>query len=721
MKKILIISSIINFVHALFNITNNIGNMIFSVFLIFAGIIYVIAFHDEKFAEEQKKFILTTAVLNLFINFIPGLLALISLGKIKNSEKKVKLKEKIDPETRRIGLMLKLGVGMVVLAGFLFATTSWKEISDYFKFIFLILTSGIFAGLYYIIDNKLKIKTSAFIYFILANLFLVFGFLSIGYFALLGPWFSISGAGFKIFYSSLCAFIALIVSFLNYKYPKYKLNTFVPHILFLSLGLIMSHFKILIELILLIYAVFATFLNLIKTNKNVYQVGNILIYILSLLNIIFLNQFSSKVYPLLLGAVLIFNLFKFLFSKVDLLNEFLIAVLMIVLPAVSIYNLEADIELVYVILSGVYSVIYILSLSALSDLKKNNYLNYISVLCNLSVFLLFGFSLFNEFRVPAILLSFFLILSNLVYKAIIKDTKIKLYEHNLLPYKMSLLIYSAFRLLENKLDLAFVSILSTTAILIIYFIFRKKENKNHYFYSFLAMLFMTAFTTVFKNDVLLISLLVLSFASFFIAEKDHKHLSKTLFIYLLWAIFSVIDQFSFLDLSPAYSALTILAVYSIVGVLIKDAALKNIVKFASLVPFKCFTYNIQIDYEIRSILNALYYLYLVYVLSNNIIKKENKKNLVANIGVSFIVLTLIFTDSWLIGLFIGLIGFISITIGHLTKSYKSLFVTGIVITIANILYQFRNLLTKLPSWFYLLTVGLILIGFVTYKEINKKD
>ena len=52
-------------------------------------------------------------------------------------------------------------------------------------------------------------------------------FLSIGYFGLIGPWFSIDGEGSKIFYASLSLFTSVITYFINSKINKEELNWFL--------------------------------------------------------------------------------------------------------------------------------------------------------------------------------------------------------------------------------------------------------------------------------------------------------------------------------------------------------------------------------------------------------------------------------------------------------------------------------------------------------------
>ena len=58
-------------------------------------------------------------------------------------------------------------------------------------------------------------------------------------------------------------------------------------------------------------------------------------------------------------------------------------------------------------------------------------------------------------------------------------------------------------------------------------------------------------------------------------------------------------------------------------------------------------------------------------------------------------------------------------IGYKDKELGTLFPTGIIITIANIIYQLNQLWGEIPFWLYLLIGGLSIIVFVTYKELRK--
>lgn len=721
MKNFLIGAAVINFMHALLIIVNDMGGLILTAFLIIAGIMYLLCANDEKFALQQRTFIIIVSVINLFVNFVPGLLALISIESKKDLKKKKVVKE-VDPEARRIDILLKLGVGMVILAGLLFATTSWNEVSDFFKFIFLLFMSGVFGILYYIANTKLKIETSAFIYFILTNLFLIFSFLSIGYFGLIGPWFSIDGAGSKVFYASLSLFTSAIIYFANYKINKAELK-YIPYFLIsLSAGLIMSHFELGIEYILVVFALMASLINYINLSKDSSLFSKILIYIISILSIYYVKDYTNQYLPLMLSLILVFNLFRFNFNKNDKMIDTFNAILIMVLPIVAVFNLNIELEFIYVLLAGIYSVIYILSLNIYSNHKKEYYLNNITVIYNIAMFALFLNTTHNDYFVPAIFVSSFLVLSNIVYRVISKETDLKLVEHNLLAYKILILILSIFRLDYFNIDPDWVNSFTSLVMLLIYIAFRENKEKSHFFYSYLIILLISALSVSVHDQYVLLLILGLSFAPFLISNTEYEKLKIPTFIYLLWALFAIINQLTFFNLASTEKSLIVLIIYSVIGVLVKnDKKFVHIVKFGAILPIYKFTYYLNIELEIKNIIRTLYYLYLVYVISNNMIKDEDKKDKASAILVSLIVLSIIFTGSWLTGLYIGLIGLVSIVIGYLVKSYKSLFTVGISITIFNIIYQFRNLLTEIPLWLYLLIGGLLMIGFVTYKEINKKD
>jgi hypothetical protein len=64
----------------------------------------------------------------------------------------------IDPEQKKLDLLLKLGVGMVIISGLIFSTSTWNYISDVLKMIILMLIGFAFVGLSLFSEKKIKIE-----------------------------------------------------------------------------------------------------------------------------------------------------------------------------------------------------------------------------------------------------------------------------------------------------------------------------------------------------------------------------------------------------------------------------------------------------------------------------------------------------------------------------------------------------------------------------------
>jgi hypothetical protein len=90
------------------------------------------------------------------------------------------------------------------------------------------------------------------------------------------------------------------------------------------------------------------------------------------------------------------------------------------------------------------------------------------------------------------------------------------------------------------------------------------------------------------------------------------------------------------------------------------------------------------------------------------------------IGIIIAILFVLPINNYIVGIYIGLLGLITIMIGFSNNEYKSFFKGGVIMTILNILYQLREVWGQIPFSFYLLIGGLGIIGFVTYKEIKNK-
>lgn len=141
---------------------------------------------------------------------------------IIRKKQNIEQQNKLNKE-RNITLVLSLGIILILLAGIILATSTWRMMSNSTKTIALLMVSILFFVMSSITEKKLKIAKTSFAFWILGNLFLPVILLSIGFFKLLGNYLSIGGPG-RYIYGIISAFICLI--FFVYSIKKYKNSAF---------------------------------------------------------------------------------------------------------------------------------------------------------------------------------------------------------------------------------------------------------------------------------------------------------------------------------------------------------------------------------------------------------------------------------------------------------------------------------------------------------------
>jgi len=171
-------------------------------------------------------------------------------------------------ENKKIGNLIILGVFMILLSGIIFSTTTWHSITGIFKVLSLIVFGIIFLFLSIFTNKKLNLKISSLVYWFLSVIFLYFAYISLGYFKLLGNWYSFFGDGYKLFISNIFLVLGLlfIISYKKINKPIFlylSYNTF-----YLSLALILSFFKVNLIYSLIIINIIMLVINFINTNNN---------------------------------------------------------------------------------------------------------------------------------------------------------------------------------------------------------------------------------------------------------------------------------------------------------------------------------------------------------------------------------------------------------------------------------------------------------------------
>ncbi|WP_431804680.1 hypothetical protein [Halobacillus andaensis] len=115
------------------------------------------------------------------------------VSEVPKKEKRIKSTEEI--RERNITWSLILGVSLLLITGLIVATSQWAQMGPGMKVFAIAGVSLLFFGLSYISGRILKIKQTAFAFLTLGSLFIPIGILTIGYFELLGSYFSLFGEG----------------------------------------------------------------------------------------------------------------------------------------------------------------------------------------------------------------------------------------------------------------------------------------------------------------------------------------------------------------------------------------------------------------------------------------------------------------------------------------------------------------------------------------------
>ncbi|MBR1724503.1 MAG: hypothetical protein IJ723_05740, partial [Ruminococcus sp.] len=107
-------------------------------------------------------------------------------------------------------IMLFIGVAFVILSGVIFSTANWHSMSDMQRVGLVAAAAAFFFGVSAFARRKLKLISTGLAFYMLGGVFTGISFLSLGYFRLMGDWFSTSGDGSYALYS---VFMLIITAF----------------------------------------------------------------------------------------------------------------------------------------------------------------------------------------------------------------------------------------------------------------------------------------------------------------------------------------------------------------------------------------------------------------------------------------------------------------------------------------------------------------------------
>lgn len=723
---------------------------------------------DEEVLKKKKGFVLAFAIISIFQNLIVAILLFIAHDNIgyyirkenqlnqtktskqpKQIDQKTKTKqivekpkEVISPELKKIDILAKFGIGLVVLSGIILSTSENNLFaSDISKPIMMTLLFGLFRVLYHLFDKKVVIKSSSLLYYYLSHIFFVLIFVSIGYFDIFGSELSFTGIYSKLMFAIVLISISYSVATTNYRYPHKFLGEISFATIICALILTMSQFDLETNHILGIILILSLFLYMnreklssaiINTNDFMFVAAGLLslskyffnsdLVVFDLLLAIFvvvllrLRTVSNDRFacpyryfiPIFINLIIITTILHAstdctigtsseLFITPTVFNYRLISIISLLISG-GLFIRGKDKETVY---SGIYSSVILSTLEILPMLNQEY--SMIAVLASIILFSYVTVILKMAQKQPIRLLLF---ISQFI---------------SLLFFSISGVLFYMVNGINTTYDtIMFVFIIFT----IILNLFEKNIYQEYNIQKFMntATIIGLLFTNIFfitQHSIVynaIVIALIFAYRKYFNIEEKYSYVFNYLFI--------LCGYLNLYNALMIYTSNMISNLILLVGLLVlsyyvnKDKKLSYLTLVLAYIPFGFLLGEFEID--LLPIIYRLPLIVLTFVISKKLLDLNDKPaNVLECILLGLIFVTYIFTVDLTLGLCTFVLALIMIYIGFRFEKYNSLFIMGIGVTVVNIIVQLSDFWANVPLPVYLLVSGLAIIGYVTYKEINK--
>lgn len=689
--------------------------------LIVSGAIYLnyASLNDSELIKKRST-IKTWSIVFIFTNIISAILSFLFLVDMEKYEKG----SDYDPSTLRLNFLLNLGMGLILLSGIIVANTSWNSILDYVKVIILLLFGVIFIFLSYILGKRKNLKYTSNSYWFIGFILISLSIYSVGYFGLLGEYFSLNGDGRNLFIAIL-SLVSTIILFLAYRKFNTKFFSRLAYIgFFITIIYLISHFVDSMELFSIIFLGVLTLINLfVRGKSDIIREGRICANIVTyfwFLIIFILNIVTSDTLLMLINNVIyIANLITIsLIDKYKANNVFIIIIIPILVLLYCYKFLSFDIA---VISSSIAIFAYFIGTYIF---KKEAYIFIPGlIISNILLFVNYIISYFSCYTFLPVITSCLLI-GIFIPLTFVKDYEKKyLGELIIQPIKALLLCIAAcFLIASTQYKIGFMSyIVVWSNVMLIFSILNKnKILKNVYFIISYFLLFLTIIP-INMNIFFRINSVIMWILGFVIPTLFDKEnwLNKANYVFYFFSLVSLFTLFSYINFSVQLALLNII-IFALCAYIFKSSKPKCFTALIFiLLPYYSLINILDINTSILHILRFIPYIFYTYLFTNTITKKYSTLNLILEITISLLVfIILIFEGSIEVTVFVGIISILMIILDALFK-YNSLFIVGLTTLILNILFNLITYWSVIPVWIYLLIGGVILITIITVQEVRK--
>ena len=728
-KTLLKIAGIINILEGtLFCINNSVT--VLGLIIIAIGVL-IISIGNKSIEEqcENKVLLLILAIVHIVGNIIVAVLLFIVWDTVVNYQKKLNginappeeiKKEKINPEVKKIDILLKLGVAMVFISGVIFATSSWDFISDIFKIIILLLFGLLFLGLSYFTENKLKLEKSSFVYWILSMSFFLLSIIGIEFFGIFGQFLTFTGEGKYLAYFIVMAICGFLSNVTYFKYKKTYLIyiTYVSYMIATHNVIMQAKPSLIFSLIILSVINIITFL-IDKKDKALNEVSGMFIYILSLL--VCANVYTEEMVILRVLAALL-SVMNIIFIKEEAKDDLLsILGILITFILISTTTASFDIELAPKVL---LMFIVLTAYSVLNNFNSNSNLitevnNVIYTFFTTIVYLI----LMETEALVALTVAIIYLVFALTAKFELNHINQSKVFNVSMPIAVLMIIFPFIYLIGIKGDLnyAYGLAVSSACYCAGHYAFKDKKEKTRFLiYGIIATILSLLASFNVKEVMISIFPVVTSLYITGVYYND-KIKTRVVWPYILFLIslYAPLITINILDINIVFSTIIYIWLILMVMIFFNSDLIKKITEISIVLPILHLINEQNLGYVLESIATSVLILYLTFLIIRFFVKKN--KSVLAIIGIVISLIDVMFYANLYIGIYVGLVGIIVMVIGYNYEEFSSLFKFGIGIIILNIIVQLFELWEKVPFPIYLLVSGLGIIGFVTFKEMKKID
>lgn len=696
---------------------------------------------DENF-YKYKNYVLAASIFSLLtfhiISFTLGLISYLHMKALVEVESESVSKRELTEEEKsqkRLRNLLALGCGLVLLAGAIFAVTTWKTLLGTGKTIALICATLMFFAMSHLTEKKFKLKNSSVTYYILANAFCILAFVSAGYFKIFGNWFSLYGEGASLYFSFLWVLIGALSYSAYLKYNEKHIFYVTEFSMFMAIVALLDFANLSERVILFIVSVIvATFALLTSENsviKKVVNLSKVLLPFISVIafgKIVMMDIKTGIVLELLTFGVLFIATYCLAIVKKSGFYKifapiFALSTASMLIAATSVAT-DAENRMMFLQLLIIIGIVYIIGLHN----KEDKWLfSSTSAICDIGlVYVLFdSIRGFNYYAIVSgvALLGMSLIVS-------LNDTKFGKYNFEIMlePVKVILLAYVIYSL-SYKFDYteSFLFIALIGFVFSAVSTFRKGFMKLLYFVCGILATMLSVFGNVsgFAPAVQIISLISFGILLLITFKSEHDRIRNCKELVYGLTLFSlalcIVNIFDHIDLVEL-GVILLTVIYTILFIVFdKNLIFRCFTIVALLIPYVVILPVSVWNSDVNYILYSLPWLALIFVYTRGFLISARQKlvDMVEMVALSIWYLAVISNIAFEVAIFIGIISFISIIIGYRSEKWSSLYYTGILFLIVNAIVQLKDLWASIPVWLYLLISGFILIGMVTYKEYSK--